>query len=261
MRREFHIFFSALMFYTRIPCPKWVNHQNRYEKLSIRYLPLIGWIVGVISFLSYLIGAWLVGEWVGVLLSLISSVLTTGAFHEDGFADTCDGFGGGWTKGKILMIMKDSNLGSYGVIGLIFLFGLKFTLLTELVSTFDWSIIAAIFLSTHALSRLMATSLVFMLSYVRDKNNGKAALVSEQVDSINLWIAVVFGIIPVLVLTLRLHSLFYLLTIPVMFIATALLKHYFKIKIGGYTGDCLGATQQLTELIFMMSILGLWKYT
>ena len=125
MKREIHVFFTALMFYTRIPCPKWVDHDPEFLNQSIRYFPLIGWIVGIISGLFLYLPGTYFSIPVAIILSLIISVLITGAFHEDGFADTCDAFGGGWTKKKILEIMKDSRLGTYGVIGLLLLISLK----------------------------------------------------------------------------------------------------------------------------------------
>ncbi|TEB40459.1 adenosylcobinamide-GDP ribazoletransferase, partial [Flavobacterium circumlabens] len=98
-------------------------------------------------------------------------ILTTGAFHEDGFADVCDGFGGGWTKEKILMIMKDSAIGAYGAIGLVLLFLLKFKLLSDAVLLFPtgdrFSVlpIFLLFVSAHALSRLAAISIIFTHEY------------------------------------------------------------------------------------------------
>ena len=122
MKKELHIFFTALMFYTRIPCPKNINHHPDYLNKASRYFPLVGWIVGGISFLIFYMTSFLFSVEIAVLLSMITGVLVTGAFHEDGFADVCDGFGGGWTKEKILMIMKDSAIGAYGAIGLVLLF-------------------------------------------------------------------------------------------------------------------------------------------
>ena len=100
MKKELHIFFTALMFYTRIPCPKNINHHPDYLNKASRYFPLVGWIVGGISFLIFYMTSFLFSVEIAVLLSMITGVLVTGAFHEDGFADVCDGFGGGWTKEK-----------------------------------------------------------------------------------------------------------------------------------------------------------------
>ena len=97
-----------------------------------RYFPLVGWIVAALSALFYLVFSRFISSDPGILAAIVTGVLTTGAFHEDGFADVCDGFGGGWTKEKILLIMKDSRIGAFGAIGLILLFGAKYLVLREL---------------------------------------------------------------------------------------------------------------------------------
>ena len=133
MKKELHIFFTTLMFYTRIPCPKNIDHNPEYLNKATRYFPIVGWIVGGISFAVYYLSSIVFSQEIAIILSMIGGILTTGAFHEDGFADVCDGFGGGWTKEKILMIMKDSAIGAYGAIGLVLLFLLKFQSLNQLI--------------------------------------------------------------------------------------------------------------------------------
>ena len=129
MKEEIKIFFTAVMFYTRIPCPKNITHDSDILNKATRYFSLIGWIVGMLSFLAFLTGATLFNHSLGILFSLIAGVLVTGALHEDGLSDVSDGFGGGWTKEKILDIMKDSRIGVFGTISLVFLFLLKFIVL------------------------------------------------------------------------------------------------------------------------------------
>src|SRR5215213_7826698 len=114
MKHELRLLFTALQFYTRLPVPRWVGYSETALNQATRYFPLIGWLVGLLAGATWLIGTYLVDAPTGLLLSMMASVLLTGAFHEDGFADVCDGFGGGWTKEKILLIMKDSRLGAYG---------------------------------------------------------------------------------------------------------------------------------------------------
>lgn len=175
MKKQVHIFFTALMFYTRVPCPKNIDHNPDYLNKASRYFPLIGWIVGAIAFGVYAAASWLWNAEIGMVLSMIASVLVTGAFHEDGFADVCDGFGGGWTKTKILTIMKDSAIGAYGAIGLVLLFLLKYmslvtlakddSLLTNYHSLFT---LFLVFITGHSLSRLAAISIVFTHEYSRE---------------------------------------------------------------------------------------------
>lgn len=152
------------MFYTRIPCPKWVGHEPDYLNKATRYFPLIGWIVGVVSF-GVCMGArqfWEIP--IAVVLSLIAGILTTGAFHEDGFGDVCDGFGGGWTKTRILDIMKDSRIGAYAGIGLTLLLLLKYNAWVAVVFPgINWRWLLLIFITCHSLARLTAISVSFIL--------------------------------------------------------------------------------------------------
>src|SRR5215472_2556593 len=132
MKKEVRIFFTAVMFLTRLRVPPSIDHSPEYMRQAPRYFPMVGWIVGGISALAFWIGAKYISGDFGIAAAMITSLLVTGAFHEDGFADVCDGFGGGWTKEKILLIMKDSRIGAFGAIGLIAILGTKFLLLKEL---------------------------------------------------------------------------------------------------------------------------------
>src|SRR5699024_10998237 len=122
MKKQFHIFLTTLPFFTRIPVPGFKGFNEDYLNKSNRYFPLIGYLVGGLSFLGFWGASYLFPTSIAVITSLIIGVLTTGAFHEDGFGDVFDGFGGGWTKLRILEIMKDSRLGTYGMAALILLF-------------------------------------------------------------------------------------------------------------------------------------------
>lgn len=260
MKRELRILCTALMFYTRIPGPKWVGHEPEYINLSVRYFPFIGWIVGGASFAAFYLGSWLVNDLTGIFFSLAASVLVTGAFHEDGFADVCDGFGGGWTKERILMIMKDSRVGAFGVIGILLLFGLKANFLFGLVSAFDDIGLLLIFVASHALSRFTASTFIFTHVYVRDTPDSKSKPVAQQASLLNLWIGAFFGLTPFLGAVFWLASPLYLLLLLVIFLANYFLGRYFTKWIGGYTGDCLGAAQQVAEVVFLFSILMVWKF-
>ncbi|GGF09785.1 adenosylcobinamide-GDP ribazoletransferase [Flavobacterium limi] len=250
------------MFYTRIPCPKNISHDPEYLNKATRYFPLIGWIVGSISFLAFYISSLFLSAETAVILGIIASILTTGAFHEDGFADVCDGFGGGWTKEKILMIMKDSAIGAYGAIGLVLLFLLKFKLLSESVLLFTnnnfWLQIFLLFVSAHSLSRLAAISIIFTHEYSRDDASSKSKPIAKKHSWKEVLGSFFFGLLPLLA-----HSFFQyqilLVLIPV-FITHYFLARYFQKWIDGYTGDCLGAAQQVCEAVYYLSILLIWKF-
>nr|WP_315158992.1 adenosylcobinamide-GDP ribazoletransferase [uncultured Flavobacterium sp.] len=264
MKKQLHIFFTALMFYTRIPCPKSIDHNPDYLNKASRYFPLIGWIVGGISFLVYYLSAVLFTNEIAVILAIIAGILTTGAFHEDGFADVCDGFGGGWTKEKILLIMKDSAIGAYGAIGLVLLFLLKFEAISDALFTLGIGNVDSIiynlliFISAHSVSRLSAISIVFTHQYSREDASSKSKPIAKSFTWKEVIGALFFGLLPLVILSFFQWQL--LLALIPVFIARFFLARYFQKWIDGYTGDCLGATQQVCEVIFYLSIIGIWKF-
>ncbi|MEA9412873.1 adenosylcobinamide-GDP ribazoletransferase [Flavobacterium sp. PL02] len=264
MKKQLHIFFTALMFYTRIPCPKNIDHNPDYLNKASRYFPLIGWIVGGISFLAFYGASFLVSASAAIIIGMIAGILTTGAFHEDGFADVCDGFGGGWTKEKILLIMKDSAIGAYGAIGVVLLFLLKFQLLSELVTietiTSQQSVITILllFIAGHSISRLAAISIVFTHEYSREDATSKSKPIAKSFSWKEVLGSFFFGLLPLLVLSYFQYQLL-LVLIPV-FLTRYFLARYFQKWIDGYTGDCLGATQQVCEVIFYLSVIAIWKF-
>ncbi|MEM9987684.1 MAG: adenosylcobinamide-GDP ribazoletransferase, partial [Bacteroidota bacterium] len=192
---------------------------------------------------------------VGVVLALVAGVLLTGAFHEDGFADVCDGFGGGWTKEQILNIMKDSRVGTYAVVGLVLLFGLKILTLLELLKLDLWFGIKAMVLA-HVLSRWSAVTLIFTHSYSREDASSKIKPIAKKLSLSNLLIGTIW-LIPALIWFQSVWMFFILLPIYGM---KMYLARYFTKWIGGYTGDCLGATQQINETFTLLCCLGLWKF-
>lgn len=252
MKKQIHIFFTALMFFTRIPCPKWVDHSPEILNKSTRYFSLIGILVGSISAFFYLAAAQLFSIEIALLISMIASVWTTGAFHEDGFADVCDGFGGGWTKDKILLIMKDSRLGTYGTVGIIFILAMKFLALREIPTEY----IVLTIISGHSISRFTATALIFTHPYVRETDDSKSKPAADKMSLNSFMTSAFFGLLP---LVLFQNHLVFLVLIPLA-ITKWWLSGFFKKWIGGQTGDCAGALQQLSEVIFYLSILGLWKF-
>lgn len=262
MKREMNIFFTALMYYTRIPCPGWVPPQESYLHQATRYLPVIGWIVGFVAGILFLAGAFLFGPALGILLSMIGSILLTGAFHEDGFADVCDGFGGGWTKERILEIMKDSRLGTFGVIGLILMLGVKFLSLLQLVnSTTQPLLLLLLFMTAHALSRFVASTFIFTLTYVGLSEDSKTKPVAQGVANHNQGIGAVMAFLPLLALIYFAGNPYLVTVLVPLFLIRIYLGRYFTKWIGGYTGDSLGATQQICEVVIYLTFIVLWKFT
>jgi len=258
MQKQLHIFLNALMFYTRISLPKWVKtddipyNDEMLNKATI-YFPVIGWIVGGICASVFYVASLIFNNnpEIPILLSIVVGVLTTGAFHEDGFADVCDGFGGGWTKEKILEIMKDSRVGTYGATGLILMFGLKFFTLEVL----DKQTLICTLIVAHSLSRFVALSFIFTLDYVREDALSKAKPIAKKLPLNDLLIALMLGILPLFIYLIVTRNFFLLLMIPPLVVLQLYLGYYFKKWIGGYTGDCLGATQQVAEVIIYLVVV------
>lgn len=257
IRHHLTLVFTALQFYTRLPAPKWVVYRPENLSLATGYLPFVGWIAGLVAGGAWLGAAYLTNPSIAVLCSMIISILLTGAFHEDGFADVCDGFGGGWTREKILEIMKDSRVGTYASVGLILILALKFALLQSIAG---WeSGIFGILVSGHALSRLMPVFVIYMLPYARDTDS-KAKPVAGKPPFWVLVMAIVFGVLPLFGLAVYVRQPLVLAGIPLLGLVTLLLANYFKKWIGGYTGDCLGAIQQVCEVAFYFFVVVLWKF-
>jgi adenosylcobinamide-GDP ribazoletransferase len=251
MRKELELFFTALMFFTRLPVPE-LDYCQEKLNASSRYFPLVGILVGALSATVFMFSSLVLPVGISILLSMISSILITGAFHEDGFADTCDGFGGGYTKEKILEIMKDSRIGAFGAIGIILLLALKFLLLSEIKPLY----IPIVIVAGHSLSRFISISLLYSMVYV--KEDGKAKPISTALPLPSLIVAGIFGFLPLLLF----KKVFILVIIIPLLFTRWYLSYYFKKHIGGYTGDCLGATQQVSEIVFYICIFLLlqWKF-
>jgi adenosylcobinamide-GDP ribazoletransferase len=257
MKKQLDIFFTAVMFLTRLPVPKRIDHDPALLQKSTRYFPWVGIVVGLIVMGAYLGCRQVFSTAISVVLLMVVSILTTGAFHEDGFADVCDAFGGGWTKEKILLIMKDSRLGTYGVIGLISVLGMKFLLLLELSGLTGMFTFVLLVITANALSRFAALTMLQQYSYVAEKDTSKSKPVAgKKLSFAEMMVALTGACLSFLLL----KPVFLLAVIPVA-IARLYLGNYFHKWIGGYTGDCLGAVQQVCEIAFYLGSILIWKFT
>ncbi|RJG14767.1 adenosylcobinamide-GDP ribazoletransferase [Massilia cavernae] len=248
---QFRLFFIALQFFTRIPIPRWVGFQPEWLHHASRYFPMVGIVVAAVAGAVYFAAAHIWPAPVAVLLSTAAGIYLTGAFHEDGFADMCDGFGGGTTRERVMDIMKDSRIGTYGAVGAGLLVALKCALLSMLAPT---SVIVALFIA-HPLSRLAATALIWNLKYARDE--GKAKPLAQQMTNAEFAIAAACALVPSVILG-ALGYLSWLVIAGCIAGAAAValwLSAKFVRRIGGYTGDCLGAVQQVSEVVIYLCLL------
>jgi adenosylcobinamide-GDP ribazoletransferase len=247
IKREITTFLNAVMFYSRIPVPRSTEFSNELLNRSTRYFTLVGLIIGGIGALVLWIGTLFLPYPIAIAFSMVATIWVTGAFHEDGLADFCDGFGGGYTHERILEIMKDSRIGTYGTVGLLSMLGTKFICLSNIqISNLPLVIIAA-----HAFSRFLPVCVIYTSQYVRADLTSKVKPIGHRDSKLAFIIALLFG-------SLFLCFLPYKFVILVIILSAALFirfKMYIEKRLGGYTGDVLGALQQLAELLFYLSFI------
>jgi adenosylcobinamide-GDP ribazoletransferase len=256
MKKQAELFLTALMFFTRIPVRWSMGHNTSRLLQSAAYFPWIGWIAGAVAALTFYSCSLMLTPVLSVFMSFIATIMLTGAFHEDGFADVCDGFGGGWTKEKILAIMKDSRLGTFGVIGLMSILLFKFIVLLEIVSSFGWTLGCAAMIIGHVLSRFSALTMLCQYTYV-NADGGKSGLPFESRLDRKGWL--IAGFAPAILICI--FPLQMLIVFPAVLLVRIFAGRYFHKWIGGYTGDCLGAIQQMSEAMIYFSILLLCRFT
>lgn len=280
MRRAVGSFVVALTFFTRLPVPAGIEYSEARLRGASSFAPLIGCIVGIIATLAYLLTAMVLPSSIAVLASMIATIWVTGALHEDGFADFCDGFGGGQDARQTLAIMDDSRIGAFGAIGIGLLLLLKFTALAEVaalvevemtsgstqssyhpgfVQLHSVSFVGATMFVGHAISRFLSVSFMYTHDYVRPNEDAKAKRMSSKMTVAGLGFAAFFGILPIALFWALDSPYVILAVIPVIAVRPAF-GCLFTSRLGGYTGDCLGAVQQVTEVVFYVSVCAVVLY-
>jgi adenosylcobinamide-GDP ribazoletransferase len=244
MKKEIQLFFTALTFFTRIPCAAWGKYGEQDLNHAAKYFPLVGVVVGAVAAIVFLLASRMLPVALAVLLSMVATLLLTGAFHEDGLSDAADGLGGGWNKEQMLTIMKDSRIGNYGAAALLMALFIKFQALTYI----PVARLPAVLIVAHSVSRFAATILIYTQSYVRE--NGKAKPLAQHISKYELLLAALFGLAPLALLDP--HLWWALLPLALVWLW---FSHKLKKLLGGYTGDCLGAMQQLCEITFYLGIV------
>jgi len=256
MLRELRLFLTAVQFFTRIPVPAWVGHSAQQLDQAARYFPLVGICIGALASAALWLGAQVLPLSLAVVLSMAASILATGAFHEDGLSDYADGMGGGYSKEKVLEIMKDSRVGTYGAIALVLVLLLKFMALLELCGSKSPLLIAAVLIAAHAVSRLMATSIILTQRYVREDDSARAKPAAQQISPASFAVASLTGIAAIaLLFAAGAPPVQLLIAVSAALLMRMYLASQMQKRLGGYTGDCLGAVQQLSELAFYLGLL------
>lgn len=249
MRNEGAVFLLAVQFLTRLPIGPAQLYTPERMAASVRYYPMVGAFVGAFSALIFHIAAYMFATPIAILFAIAAGLLITGAFHEDGLADTFDGIGGGVTRERALEIMKDSRLGTYGTLALMIALALKIGALMSLPST----LIPVALVAGHGLSRLSSLLVIATSYYVRDEGTGKP--VAGGISTTGLLVAGLTG--------LAIVALWWAFYAPVALLSASgglllghgLMRLFFERKLGGYTGDTLGAVQQVSEIGFYLGLV------
>ncbi len=244
--------FAAFIFFTRLPF--WRIHQPRKEAYEtvVELWPLTGWLTAGCMAATLYFGSFIVPTALAAMAAIIVRILITGALHEDGLADFIDGFGGGGTDRKrILDIMKDSHIGTYGVVGLI----LYFMLLHQSLTILPPHITALMILAADPFFKMMTAQLIQMMPYARTAETAKGQVVYRKISIKAGLLLLIQGTLPAI-------GLWYFAGLPYLGIAMPALVFYLLYllihrRINGYTGDCCGAVFLLTELTFYLTYITL----
>jgi len=249
-RHQLNLFYLALSFFSRIPVPKSSYYSPELLNQSGRYFSLVGICLALILCFFYSVISPYFSSNITIALIIIISLLLTGAFHEDGLTDMADGIGGGMTIEKRLLIMKDSRIGTYGAVTLFMALLLKWLTLVELAQSSQF--ISSLVLG-YGLSRAIAGSLIADMHYVSDSDTSKSKPLANKQSTNELMLLLFFGCLPLLLL-----PFFYSVVILIsLFVFRVLFKRWLNVRLGGYTGDALGACQQISELIIYLLLIAL----
>lgn len=254
---EYRLLLVAIQFLTRLPVPPFIHYNPQWLHQSSRHFPAVGLLVGLLCAGVFWLGSILFTPLVAAVISTVFGIRLTGGFHEDGLADSCDGLGGGLTRERTLTIMKDSRLGTYGVLGLVSALLLKVTLLASM--PLSVAIIALII--GHTASRLLCISLLALLPYGGEIEHAKAKPMAQQLTPLQGvlsggWL-ILAGVLVTIIFPNTMHQIGlgqWLLTLLLALIATDYMRRLLYRRLEGYTGDGLGATQQVSEVAIYIGL-------
>ena len=239
---------AALRFFTRLPLPGGAGGERPLSASAIGF-PLAGLVVGALTSLVWAAAAALLPALPAAGLAIAAGLVLTGALHEDGLSDCADGLGGGHTRERALEIMRDSRIGAFGAAALIVTIALRWTALGEL-SLYDgiWALLIA-----HSVSRASILPALAFSSYAR--REGLGSTVSEGISGSQLAIALAIS----LLLAILFGGIAGVIAAVLGFATALLALKYLEARLGGYTGDGLGAMQQVAEIAIMLALCAQWS--
>ena len=257
IKHEWRLLLVAVQFLTRLPVPQFANYNPQWLHQSSRHFPAVGLLVGLLCAGVFWLGSILFTPLVAAVISTAFGIKLTGAFHEDGLADSCDGLGGGLTRERTLEIMKDSRLGTYGVLGLVSALLIKISLLASM----PLSVAIVALIIGHTASRLLCISLLTLLPYGGEIEHAKAKPMAQQLTPFqgllsSGWLLLA-GVLVVLLFPHTVQQIGiwqWLLALLLGIVATDYMRRLLHRRLEGYTGDGLGATQQLSEIAIYIGL-------
>ncbi len=243
---------AAFILFTRLPLWRLTEIPLPCYSTSVVFWPLTGWLTGGLTGMSLYLLSLILPLLPAVVGALIIRLLVTGALHEDGLADFCDGFGGGHGREATLRIMKDSHIGTYGVIGLI----CYFLLLCSLLSSLPAKVGAIAIFAADPFSKCCASQLINLLEYARAEG-AKNRISYSRMNGVQLAINLTSGLLPLIPIVIYSHLTACAVIFPILtlFFIVKVMKH----RIGGYTGDCCGATFLICEATMLTGMVILIK--
>lgn len=256
-------FLIAIQFFTRIPIDgrlaHWVGFSPAMLRASAAHFPGVGWVIGGLTALVFwglvqVLPVQPAAPWLAAVLSTAFSVWLTGAFHEDGLADTADGLGGSVSRERALDIMKDSRIGSYGAIALVLALITKVLLLGLLVQAAGAQQAAWALFAAHVSSRLMPLFVIRTLPHVGDTAQSKSKPLAESISTGGLLAALAWWAAAMALVGWMAPGMPWLPAVMGALVGLAWMWRLLQQRLQGFTGDGLGATQQLSELLFYLGL-------
>ncbi|MGR5323959.1 adenosylcobinamide-GDP ribazoletransferase [Vibrio sp. DNB22_17_1] len=251
LRYQGELFLLAVSFFSRLPVPAHLPYSDERMNQAGRYFALVGVVLGLLCAVVFSLTALLFPPSVAIVLTMVFSLLLTGAFHEDGLTDTADGIGGGMTIECRLSIMKDSRIGTYGAVTLVMALLAKFVFWSELVRVPQFWLIIVV---AYTVSRALAATLIYDMPYVSDADTSKSKPLANKQSS--LEVAILLFTSGVVALLLGVSQAVIIALVLALFRIG--FKRWLTQRIGGFTGDCLGAAQQLSELLVYLTLIAFY---
>ncbi len=255
-------FLIAIQFFTRLPITgrlaAWVGFSPSMLRASAAHFAGVGWIVGGVAVAVYALvasaSASVFSPLAAASLCTVATAMLTGGFHEDGLADVADGLGGSYDKDRALEIMKDSRVGAFGAMALVLALATKLSLLAALGST-SLALACLLLLSAHVVSRTCPMVLVWLLPHVGDTQTSKSKPLADHITAGVLWCNFLWCLLLLPLLITAGAATFFIAGCLAAMVMLAWMWRLFSKRLQGFTGDCLGATQQVCEIAFYLGAL------